>query len=160
MASVHTPTQNHLLAALSPEDYARLLPNLELIAMPLGGVLTAAGFRANLAAKCGLWSNERRRVAEVGSQNGGPSSETGSEGCGGGDCVKRWCSRRRSSAAYCRSRPSMKECRKSIRFVTESSEGSSGKTTIGRSFGSISFTVLASSVIAAACGARRVPGLP
>src|SRR5665213_3400642 len=136
MASVHTPTQNHLLAALSPEDYARLLPNLELIAMPLGGVLTAAGFRANLAAKCGLWSNERRRVAEVGSQNGGPSSETGSEGCGGG------------------------ECGKSIRFVTESSESSSGKTTIGRSFGSISFTVLASSVIAAACGARRVPGLP
>lgn len=52
-------------------------------------VLTATGFRANLAVMCGLWLNEDVRVAGVGSQNGGPSSETGSEGCGGGDCVKR-----------------------------------------------------------------------
>src|ERR1700678_1693679 len=36
MPSPHTPRQNHLLAALSAEDYARLLPNLELQAMPLG----------------------------------------------------------------------------------------------------------------------------
>ena len=52
-------------------------------------LLTAAGFRANLATMCGLWSNEGRAGCEVDSQNGGPSSETGSEGCGGGDCVKR-----------------------------------------------------------------------
>ena len=36
MSSPHTPKQNHLPAALPEEDYARLLPNLELIAMPLG----------------------------------------------------------------------------------------------------------------------------
>src|SRR5580658_7450897 len=43
MPSPHTPNQNHLLAALPAEDYARLLPDLELIAMPLGGVLYEAG---------------------------------------------------------------------------------------------------------------------
>ncbi len=32
----HTPRQNHLLAALPATDYARLLPDLELIPMPLG----------------------------------------------------------------------------------------------------------------------------
>jgi CRP-like cAMP-binding protein len=35
--------QNQLLAALSPEDYARLLPNLELVAMPLGVALYESG---------------------------------------------------------------------------------------------------------------------
>jgi CRP-like cAMP-binding protein len=43
MPSPHTPKQNHLLAALSAEDYARLLPNLELIAMPLGWALYESG---------------------------------------------------------------------------------------------------------------------
>jgi CRP-like cAMP-binding protein len=43
MPSPHTPKQNHLLAALSAEDYARMLPNLELIAMPLGWVLYESG---------------------------------------------------------------------------------------------------------------------
>src|ERR1700686_3037446 len=43
MPSPHTPIQNNLLAALPAEDYARLLPDLELIAMPLGRVLYESG---------------------------------------------------------------------------------------------------------------------
>ncbi len=38
-----TPKQNHLLAALPAEDYARLLPDLELVALEQGHVLSAAG---------------------------------------------------------------------------------------------------------------------
>src|SRR3990167_5928448 len=44
MSSAHTPTQNHLLAALPEADYARLLPDLEPIPMPLGwGVYESGG---------------------------------------------------------------------------------------------------------------------
>jgi CRP-like cAMP-binding protein len=43
MPSPQTPKQNHLLAALPAEDYARLQPDLELIAMPLGWVLYESG---------------------------------------------------------------------------------------------------------------------
>jgi len=43
MSSSHDPKQNHLLAALRAEDYTRLLPNLEMIAMPLGSVVYEAG---------------------------------------------------------------------------------------------------------------------
>src|SRR5512147_1880890 len=43
MASPHDPTQNHLLAALPAEDYARLLPNLELVPMPLGWAVYESG---------------------------------------------------------------------------------------------------------------------
>ena len=43
MSSPHTPKQNHLLAALPAEDYARLLPNLELMAMPLGWAVYESG---------------------------------------------------------------------------------------------------------------------
>jgi len=39
----HTPKQNHFLAALPAEVYARLLPHLELIAMPLGWVVYESG---------------------------------------------------------------------------------------------------------------------
>jgi len=39
----HTPKLNHLLAALPAEDYARLLPDLELIPMPLGWALYESG---------------------------------------------------------------------------------------------------------------------
>jgi len=39
----HSPTQNHLLAALPAADYARLLPDLELIAMPLGWAVYESG---------------------------------------------------------------------------------------------------------------------
>jgi CRP-like cAMP-binding protein len=43
MPSPHTPKQNHLLAALPAEDYARVLPHLELTAMPLGWALYESG---------------------------------------------------------------------------------------------------------------------
>jgi CRP-like cAMP-binding protein len=39
----HTPKQNHLLAALPEADYARLLPDLELIPMPLGWAIYESG---------------------------------------------------------------------------------------------------------------------
>jgi CRP-like cAMP-binding protein len=43
MASPNNPKQNHVLAALPAADYARLLPDLELIAMPLGGAMYESG---------------------------------------------------------------------------------------------------------------------
>ena len=43
MASPHSPKQNHLLAALPAEDYARLLPDLELLPMPLGWAVYESG---------------------------------------------------------------------------------------------------------------------
>ena len=43
MAPPHRPTQNHLVAALTADEYERLLPDLELVAMPLGGVLYESG---------------------------------------------------------------------------------------------------------------------
>jgi CRP-like cAMP-binding protein len=43
MASPHSPKQNHVLAALPEEDYARLLPDLELIPMPLGWAVYESG---------------------------------------------------------------------------------------------------------------------
>jgi CRP-like cAMP-binding protein len=43
MSSPHSPKQNHILAALPVEDYARLLPDLELIAMPLGWAVYESG---------------------------------------------------------------------------------------------------------------------
>src|ERR1017187_6032535 len=43
MSSLHSPKQNHVLAALPAADYARLLPDLELIPMPLGWALYESG---------------------------------------------------------------------------------------------------------------------
>ena len=43
MATPHSPKQNHILAALPAEDYARLLPDLELIPMPLGWAVYESG---------------------------------------------------------------------------------------------------------------------
>jgi len=43
MPSAHDPRQNHLLAALSKEECARLFPHLELAPMPLGHVLYESG---------------------------------------------------------------------------------------------------------------------
>ena len=43
MASPHSPKQNHVLAALPAEDYARLLPDLELVPMPLGWAVYESG---------------------------------------------------------------------------------------------------------------------
>ena len=39
----HSPRQNHLLAALPAVDYERLLPNLELVPLPLGWAVYEAG---------------------------------------------------------------------------------------------------------------------
>ncbi len=47
MTSPHNPRQNHILAALPEPDYARLLPNLELIPMPLGWAVYEAGGHLN-----------------------------------------------------------------------------------------------------------------
>jgi CRP-like cAMP-binding protein len=43
MPALHPPDQNHLLAALPAETFARLSPSLELVAMPLGEVLYESG---------------------------------------------------------------------------------------------------------------------
>ena len=43
MASPHNPKQNHILAALPEADFTRLLPNLELIPMPLGWAAYESG---------------------------------------------------------------------------------------------------------------------
>ena len=43
MSSPHNPKQNHLLAALPAEDFARLQTDLELIPMPLGWALYESG---------------------------------------------------------------------------------------------------------------------
>jgi CRP-like cAMP-binding protein len=45
LPSPHTPQQNHLLAALPAEDYARLAPELELVPMPLGWAVYESGGR-------------------------------------------------------------------------------------------------------------------
>jgi len=43
--ALHTPRQNHLLAALPPSDYQRLLPELEPVALPLGSTVHGAAGR-------------------------------------------------------------------------------------------------------------------
>jgi CRP-like cAMP-binding protein len=43
MSEVHSPRQNHLLAALPAEDYDRMYPSLELVPLPLGHVLHESG---------------------------------------------------------------------------------------------------------------------
>jgi CRP-like cAMP-binding protein len=43
MPTPHSPRQNHILAALPAEHYARLLPDLELITMPLGWAVYESG---------------------------------------------------------------------------------------------------------------------
>jgi len=42
-AVAHSPKQNHLLATLDANDFERLLPHLELVALPLGCVVCEAG---------------------------------------------------------------------------------------------------------------------
>ena len=43
MSSPHHPHQNHLLAALPADEFALLLPHLQLVAMPLGKALYEPG---------------------------------------------------------------------------------------------------------------------
>ena len=39
----HSPSQNHLLAALPTAEFERLAPHLELVPLPLGDVLYEPG---------------------------------------------------------------------------------------------------------------------
>jgi CRP-like cAMP-binding protein len=43
MPSARSPNQNHLLAALAPQDRERIYPHLQLFPMPLGKVIHEAG---------------------------------------------------------------------------------------------------------------------
>ena len=43
MSPLHSPNQNHLLAALPTEEFERLSPHLELVPMPLGEMLYEPG---------------------------------------------------------------------------------------------------------------------
>jgi len=43
MPTAHDPTENHLLAALAPEEQERIFPHLRLVDMPLGKVLYESG---------------------------------------------------------------------------------------------------------------------
>jgi hypothetical protein len=43
MPASHNPKQNQLLAALPAADYERLLPDLELMTMPLGWAVYESG---------------------------------------------------------------------------------------------------------------------
>ena len=47
MPSPHSPNQNHLLAALSAEDFQHLQADLELIPMPLGWAVYESGSQIN-----------------------------------------------------------------------------------------------------------------
>jgi len=49
MASLHSPDQNHLLAALTPSEYGRLRPHLELVPMFLGEVYGESGSKLQYA---------------------------------------------------------------------------------------------------------------
>jgi hypothetical protein len=43
MTNTHSPMENHLLAALPAVVQGRLLPHMELVAMPLGKVMYESG---------------------------------------------------------------------------------------------------------------------
>ena len=43
VSAAHTPRQNHLLAALPPEDYQRLLPDLAPVPLPQGWTIHRPG---------------------------------------------------------------------------------------------------------------------
>jgi len=43
MPGTHDPTENHLLAALAPEERERIFPHLQLVDMSLGKVLYESG---------------------------------------------------------------------------------------------------------------------
>src|SRR4030067_778243 len=47
MAPPHSPQQNHILAALPAQEYTRVLPDLELVQMPLGWAVYESGGHMN-----------------------------------------------------------------------------------------------------------------
>ncbi|MFN0315900.1 MAG: Crp/Fnr family transcriptional regulator [Burkholderiales bacterium] len=74
----HSPVQNHLLAALPPEDYERLLPDLAPVALPLGWIMHGAGERQSY-----LYFVTQGIVCEYYVMENGKAAEfalTGSEG--------------------------------------------------------------------------------
>ena len=77
-SALHTPRQNHLLAALPAEDYARLLPDLEPVPLPPGWTLHAAGDREKHLYFLTAGIVSRLHVTEKGESTG--FALTGSEG--------------------------------------------------------------------------------
>ena len=78
VSALHTPRQNRLLAALPTEDYERLLPHLEPVALPRACILHRAGDRE----RC-LYFLTAGLVSRVSVTRGGASAEfaiTGREG--------------------------------------------------------------------------------
>ena len=78
VSALHTPRQNHLLAALPLADYERLLPVLEPIPLPLGWAIHGAGNRER-----NLYFLTAGLVSRYSVTQGGESTEfalTGSEG--------------------------------------------------------------------------------
>lgn len=74
----HTPRDSHLLAALPKEDYERLLPHLEPVALPRGCVVHQAGDRESC-----LYFLTAGLVSRVGMTHDGAAAEfaiTGREG--------------------------------------------------------------------------------
>ncbi|MFT5534089.1 MAG: CRP-like cAMP-binding protein [Candidatus Paceibacteria bacterium] len=77
MASLHNPTQNHLLANLPPTEFARLSPYLELVPLLLGDVLYESGGKlkyvyfptsAILSLHCQLQNGSSSEIAGVGNE--------------------------------------------------------------------------------------------
>jgi CRP-like cAMP-binding protein len=75
--AVHHPTQNQLLAALPAEDLARLMPDLELVKLPLGKVIYSSGEQlryawfpttATVSLHCDLESGDSSEIAGVGNE--------------------------------------------------------------------------------------------
>ena len=100
MPSPHTPKQNHFLTALPAEVYARLLPHLELIAMPLGWVLYESG--AHLGY---LYLPTTSIVSLLYVMENGASAEiaiTGNDGWSAFRCS--WVAKARLAGQWCKAR--------------------------------------------------------
>jgi CRP-like cAMP-binding protein len=76
--ALHTPRQNHLLAALPSEDYARLLPDLEPVPLAPGQTLHAGGDRRKHLYFLTAGIVSRLHVTEKGESTG--FALTGNEG--------------------------------------------------------------------------------
>ena len=74
----HTPRQNHLLAALPLEDYERLLPHLEPVALPQGSIIHRGGDREKYLYFLTAGIVSRINVTANGSSSG--FAVTGNEG--------------------------------------------------------------------------------
>jgi len=75
--SVHSPNQNQLLAALPAEDLQRLVPDLELVKLPLGKVIYSPGEQlryawfpttATVSLHYDMESGESAEIAGVGNE--------------------------------------------------------------------------------------------